>query len=79
MSKYRCQVCGYIHNSIGITGINPVPENCPICGAFSKAFILISPSNMKFSYYFNIFQCGWWILHFAGISFVYIVGRLIWH
>ncbi|MBI5208194.1 MAG: hypothetical protein HY934_10475 [Candidatus Firestonebacteria bacterium] len=65
MSKYCCQICGYIHNSISIAGCYPVPEKCPICGASNKSFILIQPKEMKISYYFKLFQCGWWVLHFV--------------
>lgn len=76
MAKYRCKVCGYIHNCINIDGRVQIPKKCPVCGAYQSAFILIQPSMMKWSYHFNLFQPGWWFLHLAGISLVYIIGRM---
>ncbi|MDD5773512.1 MAG: hypothetical protein PHX78_08635 [bacterium] len=79
MTKYRCKVCGYIYDSINIDGRDQIPEKCPVCGAFQSAFLLIPPSEVNLGIYFNLFQPGWWALHFTGISLVYIIGRLIWH
>ncbi|MBI4651921.1 hypothetical protein HY745_11710 [Candidatus Desantisbacteria bacterium] len=77
MVKYQCKVCGYIHNCISIDGHDQVPEKCPVCGANQPAFVLMQPSIIKWSDHFKLFQPGWWILHFTGISLVYILGRLI--
>lgn len=79
MPKYRCKVCGYIYDSVNIGGHDQIPEKCPVCGAFQSAFVLIQPVEIKWSHYFSLFQKGWWVLHFAGISLVYIIGRLVWH
>lgn len=35
MKKFRCSVCGYIHE-----GPEP-PEKCPVCGAFRDEFEVI--------------------------------------
>ncbi len=34
MKKWRCEVCGYIHE-----GEEP-PDVCPVCGADKDAFVL---------------------------------------
>lgn len=41
MKKWKCTVCGYIHN-----GETP-PEVCPVCGATKDRFILFENSEMK--------------------------------
>jgi len=38
MKKWRCTVCGYIHN-----GEFP-PEKCPVCGADKSKFVLVESS-----------------------------------
>ncbi|HEX9204535.1 MAG TPA: hypothetical protein VF853_01280 [Candidatus Deferrimicrobiaceae bacterium] len=35
MKKWKCKVCGYIHQ-----GDEP-PDACPICGAFRDKFVQI--------------------------------------
>ena len=35
MKKWKCSICGYIHN-----GDEP-PDTCPICGAFREKFVLV--------------------------------------
>ncbi|MBF0120311.1 MAG: rubredoxin [Desulfobacterales bacterium] len=39
MKKWKCLVCGYIHE-----GDNP-PDNCPVCGADSSNFSLVEESD----------------------------------
>lgn len=41
MKKWRCTVCGYIHE-----GDTP-PEICPVCGAGSEFFKLVNPEDEK--------------------------------
>src|ERR1035437_6493667 len=38
--KYRCPVCGYIHEG------NSVPEKCPQCGAPGKNFTVVEDTEM---------------------------------
>jgi rubrerythrin len=35
MKKWKCTICGYIHN-----GDEP-PDTCPICGAFREKFVQV--------------------------------------
>ena len=35
MKKWKCSICGYIHN-----GDEP-PDTCPICGAFREKFVQV--------------------------------------
>ena len=39
MKKWRCRICGYIHE-----GENP-PYRCPLCGAPREMFELIDPEE----------------------------------
>ncbi len=39
MKKWRCLVCGYVHEG------NEPPEECPVCGADSSQFELIAEAN----------------------------------
>jgi uncharacterized membrane protein len=39
MKKWKCTVCGYIHE-----GAEP-PEKCPVCGAEKEKFIEVTPSG----------------------------------
>lgn len=39
MKKWRCMLCGYVHN-----GDSP-PERCPVCGATKDKFILIEQDD----------------------------------
>lgn len=41
MSKWRCTVCGYVHD-----GANP-PEKCPKCGAPAEKFEQVEEERVK--------------------------------
>lgn len=36
MKKFRCKVCGYIHEG------EEAPERCPLCGASKEKFVEVS-------------------------------------
>ena len=43
MKKYRCTVCGYIHE-----GENP-PEFCPVCKVPASKFVLVEETDMAWA------------------------------
>jgi rubrerythrin len=36
MKKWRCKICGYVHE-----GENP-PDKCPVCGVSEDQFVLMN-------------------------------------
>lgn len=53
MAKYRCKVCGYIHE-----GDTP-PEECPLCGVGEDMFELIDDSPAKIVTQWRCTVCGY--------------------
>ena len=42
MKKWRCIVCGYVHEG------EEAPDQCPICGAPKSKFELVEQNNSKY-------------------------------
>ena len=40
--KFKCKVCGYIHEG------KAAPETCPVCAAPASAFVEIEDAKKKF-------------------------------
>ena len=39
MKKFKCKVCGYVHEG------NEPPEKCPVCQALKKKFVEITEDD----------------------------------
>lgn len=39
--KWRCTVCGYVHEG------DPAPDTCPVCGAGKEAFVIMEDPSEK--------------------------------
>lgn len=70
MSKYRCTVCGYIHEG------DSAPEKCPVCGAPASAFELVEGGGEAKNKFLGGRNSNAYIIFYATVMVVLVAAIL---